>query len=109
MSRVNFFIVENNTAPAYQITCERDGTAIDLTGASVDLILQNKSNATITNTGHQGCSLVTATAGIISYTALSTDFDDAGTYVGDIKITYNGGGVEILYNQAKWKVRSKIA
>ena len=109
MSKANFFIVQNNTAPAYVITCTRDGTAIDLTGASVDLILQEKSSGDITNTGHQTCTIVTAGSGIISYTAQSTDFPDKGNYVADIEVTYNGGGIEILYNQARWKVRSKVA
>lgn len=105
---VNFYIVEDNTAPAYQITCERDGEAIDLTGAAVSLILKSKSLGTITNTGHQTCTLVTAASGIISYTAESTDFPSAGRYVADVKVVYSGGGVEILYEQAKWKVRAKI-
>lgn len=106
---VNFKIVEDNTAPAYQITCTRDGTAIDLTGASVNLIIQQRSTGTITNTGHQTASLVTAASGIISYTAQAGDFPAAGNYVADVKVTYSGGGIEILYQQAKFKVRSKIA
>ena len=104
----NFYIVEDNTAPAYQITCERDGEAIDLTGSSVTLIIKSKSSGSITNTGHQTCTLVTAASGIISYTAESTDFPSAGRYVGDVKVTYSGGGIEILYSQVKWKVRTKI-
>lgn len=109
MARANFKIVEDNTAPAYQITCQRDGTAIDLTGATVEMIIENKSTGSVTNSGHQTCSIVTAASGIISYTAEATDFPSAGTYIGDIKITYNGGGVEILYGQVKWKVRAKIS
>lgn len=105
---VNFYIVTENTAPAYQITCERDGDAIDLTGASVNLIIQQKSTGDVTNTGHQTCSLVTAASGIISYTAESTDFPDAGRYKADVEVTYSGGGVEVLYNQAVFKVRQKI-
>lgn len=108
MATANFKIVEDNTAPAYQITCKRDGTAIDLTGATVELIIENKSTGSITNTGHQTCTIVTASSGIISYAAEAGDFSEAGTYVGDVKITYNGGGVEILYSQVKWKVRAKI-
>lgn len=108
MATTNFFIVTGNTAPAYQITCERDGSGIDLSGATAELILQEKSTATVTNSGHQSCTVVTAASGIISYTAESTDFPDKGTYVADIKITYGDGGIEILYNQAKFKVRQKI-
>ncbi len=103
-----FKIVNENTAPEYQITCTRDGTAIDLSSAvSVTLIIKNKSTGTITQTG-KSASLTSPTAGVITYTADATDFPSAGTYVGDVKITWSTG-VEILYNQVKWKVRAKIA
>jgi len=107
MARPDFKIVNDNTAPDYVITCQRDGTAIDLTGASVELIIKNSSTGTITQTG-KAAAITTAASGIITYTADATDFPSAGTYVGDIKVTYSGGGVEILYNQVKWKVRDKI-
>lgn len=105
---VNFKIVEDNTAPNYVITCTRDGTAIDLSDAtSVVLIIKSKSSNTITQAG-KAAVISTPASGIITYTADSTDFPSAGTYVADVKVTYTGGGVEILYQQAKWKVRSKI-
>jgi hypothetical protein len=106
---VNFKIVEDNTAPAYVITCTRDGGTMDLSDAStVVLIIKNKSTGVITQTG-KAATVTTPASGIISYTADSTDFPSKGTYVADIKVTYSGGGVEILYGQAKWKVREKIA
>lgn len=109
MARADFFIVEDNTAPDYVITCKRDGTAISLASASsVTLIIQRKSDSTITQVG-KAATITTAASGIITYTADATDFPSAGLYVADIKITYSGGGVERLYNQAKWKVRTKIA
>ena len=108
MARADFNITEDNTAPDYVITCKRDGTAISLTSASsVTLIIQRKSDSTITQAG-KAATITTASSGIITYTADATDFPSAGLYVADIKIVYSGGGVEILYNQAKWKVRSRI-
>lgn len=109
MARPNFFIVEDNTAPDYVITCTRDGDALDLSDAStVTLIIQRKSDATITQTG-KNAAITTPTSGVITYTADATDFPSAGTYIADIKVTYSGGGIEILYSQARYKVRSKIA
>lgn len=106
---VNFKIVEDNTAPDYVITCTRSGSAMDLSDAStVTLIIQRKSDGTITQTG-KNATIVTASSGVISYAADSTDFPTAGIYVADIKVTYSGGGIEILYNQAKFKVRTKIS
>ena len=112
MARADFYIVEDNTAPAYVITCKRNVsgtlTAIDLTGATVTLILVQKSTGDITNASNQSCTLVTAASGIISWTAIATDFPTRGRYVADIKVTYNGGGVERLYDQAVWQVRNKV-
>lgn len=106
---VNFKIVEDNTAPAYAITCTRGSTALDLTAAStVTIIIKNKATGTITQTG-KAATITSPSTGLISYTADSTDFPSAGTYVADVKVTYSDGGVEILYGQCKWKVRSKIS
>lgn len=106
---VNFRIVEDNTAPAYTITCTRDGSALDLSSAStITLIIKNNASGTITQAG-KAATITSATSGIISYTADATDFPSAGTYTADVKVTYGDGGVEILYGQCKWKVRSKIA
>jgi hypothetical protein len=104
---VNFKIVEDNTAPDYVITCTRDGSAIDLTTASaVTLIIKNSASGTITQTG-KAATITSATTGVITYRADATDFPSAGTYLADINITWSTG-TEILYSQAKFKVRSKI-
>lgn len=95
-----------NTAPALLITCERDGTVINLTGAVVTLIIAKGS--TITQVGGL-CVLVTPASGIISYSPLATDFPTAGTYKGDVKVVYSDGSIEILYEQLKMKARSKIS
>jgi hypothetical protein len=107
MARPNFQIVENNTAPDYAITCTRGGSAIDLTNAStVTLIIQRQSDKVITQAG-KTATITTAASGLISYRALDTDFPTKGTYIADILIAWSTGN-EILYNQAKWLVRSKI-
>lgn len=106
---VNFKIVEDNTAPSYVITCTRDGSALDLSAASaVTLIIKNKASGTITQSG-KAATITTPASGVITYDADATDFPSAGTYVADVKVTYSGGGIEILYGQCKWKVRAKIA
>lgn len=109
MAAPNFFIVANNTAPAYQITCQRSGTDIDLSGSTVKVIIYNKSTKLQTNTGHEAATIVTAGSGLISYSAQSTDFPTKGKYVADIQVTYGDSTVEILYNQATFKVRNKGA
>ena len=105
---INFRVVEDNTAPAYGITCTRDGGTLDLSSAtSVVLIIKNKGTGTITQAG-KAATITSASTGVISYAADATDFPSSGKYVADVKVTYSGGGVEILYGQCTWKVRSKI-
>ena len=106
---VDFRIVNENTAPNYTITCKRSGTAISLADATqVRLIIKNKGTGTITQQG-KTATITTPASGIITYTAVSTDFPSKGTYIADIEITYSGGGIERLYKQATWKVRTKIS
>lgn len=100
-------IVEDNTAPGILLTAQRDGVAIDLTGATVDLIIAKGS--TITNTGHQGCTLVTPTSGRVQYDPQAGDFSTPGTYKADLRITYADASVEVLYDQLKFQVRRKLS
>lgn len=97
-----------NTAPGYDITCQRNGSDIDLTGATVEVILYNKSTKQVTNSTNQSAGTVVKTpaAGLIEYTAIASDFPAKGNYVADIQVTYGTGGIEILFNQAIWKVRN---
>ena len=95
-----FFTVAANTAPTRSITLQHDGSAINLTGASVDLIIKHYGTSTITNSGHQSCTLsATPIDGTVTYTPLAADFPSEGLYTGDAKITYPGGAIETLYEQ----------
>lgn len=106
MAAPNFFIVAGNTAPEYDINVTRGGAILDLSFASqVDVILYNKSTKLQTNSGHTQGLIQSATTGLMSYTAQTTDFPVKGNYIADIQVTWNTG-TEILYNQAKWKVRN---
>lgn len=102
-----FRIVRGNTAPTYTLTCTRDGTAIDLTGATVKVVVKSPSGS-ITNAAQDDATVTSAAGGIITYTAeTAAIFDAVGTFLGDIKITYSDGSVEILRDRAKWKCRDK--
>jgi len=99
-------IVEDNTAPPILLTAERDSVAIDLTGCTVDLILAKGSS--ITNTGHQGCTLVTPTSGRVQYDPVTGDFATPGSYKADLTITYADGSIETLFDQLKFQVRRRL-
>lgn len=105
MSEV-FFTVAANTAPTRSITLEHNGSGIDLTGASVSLVIKDYNTKEITNAGHQTCTITTAASGIVSYTQAAADFPSEGLYTGDAKITYPGGAIETLYEQIVVIVRA---
>lgn len=99
-------IVAGNSAPAWLLTAKRAGVAIDVTGCTVSLILA-KGN-TVTNTGHQACTLVTPTSGVVSYSPRVTDCPNPGKYKADLKVTYPDATVEILYDQLVIQARKAL-
>jgi hypothetical protein len=102
--------VVSNTAPAYQITAERDdGTVIDLTGCTVTMKLYRNKVQTNTTSGHDACTLVTAATGIFSWIPKAGDLPSAGKYFGDVKVTYSDLTFEVLYNRFELKVRATSA
>ena len=102
--------VVDNTAPAYNILCDRpDGSVIDLTNTTVTLKLFRGSTQTNTTSGHNACiNLSPATAGIISWQPKTGDLPTAGTYKGDITVTYADSTEETLYGNLILKIRKLL-
>lgn len=105
MAKIKF--VEDNTAPTIQLTIKRESLPVNLTGASVDLIIKNSTSGEITNVGDQACTITDAADGVIEYDPNATDFPSAGTYVCDVEITYADATVEVVYEQLTVEVRAK--
>lgn len=103
----NLEIVQGNTAPDFQVTVQRNGNVVDLTGCTVSLILS--LSGTVTNTGHQTCTIDDADAGVVSYRPQTGDFATAGDYLADVKIEYADSRVEICQEQMTIGVRAKLS
>lgn len=102
--------VESNTAPAFEITCERDdGTVIDLTGNTVTMKLYRRGVQTNTTSGHDTCTVTDATNGVITWQPKTGDLPSSGTYKGDVKITYGDGTIETLYGNFLLKTRKLLS
>lgn len=101
----NLKITAGNTAPSWQITCERDGVAIDLTGCTVKVTIAKGS---VVTKAAGTCTILDNSGGIVSYTPTATDCPQGGTYKVDVKITYSDNSYEILYEQLKVKTRAPI-
>ena len=98
--------VAGNTAPPIELTCQRNGVAINVTGCTVDLVIANGN--TVTNVAHQTCALTTPTSGLVTYTPQTGDISTPGTYKCDLKIVYGNGSIEILYDQLQLKARKAL-
>lgn len=98
-------MVQGNTVP-FLLTAKRQGVAIDVTGATVVLIVAR--GTTIKNTGHQPCTLITPTSGVVQYAPQATDFDVPGTYKGELKVVYANGTVETLFDIIPFNVRKRL-
>lgn len=94
-----FLTVTANTQPNLALTLERDGAAINLSGATVSLIITDADTGEVTNSGHQSCTITSAVAGTITYTATATDFTDEGRYTGEVLVNYGGSNVERLFEK----------
>lgn len=101
--------VVSNTAPAYLITCERDdGSIIDLTNTVVTMKLFKGATQTNVTSGHDACTIVTPTSGVMSWQPKTGDLPSPGSYKGDVKVTYLDATFEVLYGQFLLKVRKLL-
>lgn len=106
MATTTLKVVANNSAPQFQITCQRDdGTVINLTNCTVGHYLYRGS--TQTNTGHEynTVTIINAASGIIGWQPKTGDFSGSGTFKGDIEVTYSDASVEVLYGRTQFKSR----
>lgn len=100
------FTVKSNSEPSIIITLERSGTAIDVTGATVDLFIN--LNGTVINTGHTSCALTTPVSGIVTYDLTAADTATPGLANCEVRITYSGGGVETIYQKFQLNIRDNL-
>lgn len=106
MATQKLSIAQYNTAPPLGLTATRAGVAIDITGATVAVIIAK--GATVVNAGHQAGTIVLGTAGTLTYTPQTGDFITPGTYKAELKITYANGSIETVYDQIQIKVRKTL-
>lgn len=68
-----------------------DGTALDLTGATLLFNVQRPGLATNKFSGSM--AIVSAAAGTCKYTVQDGDFDEKGRYYAEIQITFGSGQI----------------
>lgn len=101
-------IRDKNTAASGQTLRPNDPTTwapIDLTGATVRLYIRLTGTTALLDT--ITCVLITPAAGTITAEIESDTFAVAGTYDGEVEITYSDGGIQTLQDFIKFKVRDQ--
>lgn len=76
---------------------------IDVTGATVRLRLRELGSTEVKST--LTCSITNGTAGKVATDFPTGTLDRAGTFEGELEITFASGGIQTVYDLLKLKVR----
>lgn len=106
LPELNFSLKDSSTAASGKQLDEFDSTTwapLQIANSSIKLRIRKVGTTNILQTVN--CTQVgDGTTGQI--TANLTAFDQAGTYEGELEITFSGGGKQTVYDLIKFKVRS---
>lgn len=68
-----------------------DNSPVDITGATVKLVIQNPYTNKHTNDGHNSCSVTSATTCTYAWNTAGTDLPNPGIYKAELQIAYADG------------------
>jgi hypothetical protein len=107
LPELTFTLKNSHEAAAGKVLDPEDSTtwaAINVTGATVKLRLREIGSTTVKST--LTCTLTTPAAGEVSTNFPAGTLDTAGTFEGEIEITFSSGGIQTVYDLIRLKVRS---
>ena len=98
---------DSNTA-ASGLTLDQNNSAtwepINVTGATVKLRLRELGSTSVKST--LTCSVTNGSAGKVATDFPAGTLDTAGTFEGELELTFADGGIQTVYDLIKFKVRS---
>ena len=106
LPELNLTLRDSNTAATGQVLNAEDASTwapIDLTSTTVRLKFKALGSTAVKETII--FSVRDASAGDVFLTWPTAALDTAGTFTGEIEVTYAGGGIQTIYDQLKFKVR----
>lgn len=107
LPELTFTLRDSNTAASGQ-TLDLDDSStwapINVSGGSVKLRLRELGSTTVKST--LTCTVTDGSAGKVATDFPVGTLDTAGTFEGEIEITFASGGIQTVYDLIKLKVRS---
>lgn len=113
-------LVTGDTLPALTLTLRDSNTAasgatldpndsdtwapINITGGSVSMFVRLVGETTLSDT--ISGSIIDGAGGTVLLTFAADTFPEAGTYEGELQITFSGGGIQTVDELLKFKVRA---
>lgn len=107
LPELTFTLKDSQSAASGKTLDANDSTTwapIDVTGGAVRLRLRELGSTTVKST--LTCAITDGSAGKVATDFPTGTLDTAGTFEGEIEITFSGGGIQTVYDLIKFKVRS---
>lgn len=107
LPELTFTLKDSNTAASGQTLDPNDDETwgpINVTGATVKLRLREIGSATVKST--LTCTVTDGSNGKVATNFPAGTLDTAGTFEGELEITFQSGGVQTVNDLIKFKVRS---
>lgn len=85
---------QGDSAPDQPFIIKQNRTALNLTGASVKFKIGRSDTLAQINAGHDTCTITSATLGAVTYPLVSSDTATAGSFTGELEVTFSTGKVQ---------------
>jgi len=100
-------IVQDDTRPPLEFSLTQDGAPVDLTGCTVKFYMKDATTGSIKINGVD-CTVTDAPKGKCRYSWSSSDTNTAGSYIGEVEVTFPDGKIQTGYKQVAITIRADI-
>ena len=100
-------IVQNDTKPYIEFELTQEGVPVDLTGCTVKFYMKDADTGS-TKINGSACSITDAENGKCRYVWSGSDTNTAGTYLGEVEVTFPDSKIQTGYKQMTIIIRDDI-